>query len=144
VTLYDQLAPVSGFLRLNAQLTKTKRKLNETSCYLPWFRRYDCVHRFRPNAKLTTLLSASEAWKDVRRAIDKGNAQWSEGWAKGDPAMVAAIFADDGVQLAGNGKIFKGPQQISEHQKAAMQGVDPGVKVTVTTVTVWVHDDTAY
>jgi uncharacterized protein (TIGR02246 family) len=90
------------------------------------------------------LPSASEAWTDVRRAIDKGNAQWSEGWAKGAPAMVAAIFADDGVQLAGNGKIFKGPQQISEHQKAAMQGVDPGVKVTVTTVTVWLHDDTAY
>jgi uncharacterized protein (TIGR02246 family) len=92
----------------------------------------------------TALLSASDAWTDVKRAIDNGNAQWSEGWAKGDPAMVAAIFADDGVQLAGNGKIFKGPQQISEHQKAAMQGVDPGVKVTVTTVTIWLHDDTAY
>src|ERR1700746_1174787 len=99
---------------------------------------------FAQTQNQTTLLSASEAWKDVRRAIDKGNAQWSEGWAKGDPAMVAAIFADDGVQLAGNGKIFKGPQQISEHQKAAMQSVDPGVKVTVTTVTVWVHDDTAH
>ena len=86
----------------------------------------------------------SNALADVRRAIDKGNAQWSEGWAKGEAAMVAAIFADDGVQLTGNGKVFKGPQQISEHQKAAMQGVDPGVKVTVTTVTVWLHDDTAY
>src|SRR4029077_911008 len=55
---------------------------------------------FAQTQNQTTLLSASEAWKDVRRAIDKGNAQWSEGWAKGDPAMVAAIFADDGVQLA--------------------------------------------
>jgi uncharacterized protein (TIGR02246 family) len=86
----------------------------------------------------------SNALADVRRAIDKGNAQWSEGWAKGEPAMVAAIFADDGVQLAGNGKIFKGPQQISEHQKAAMQSVDPDVKVTVTTGTVWLDGDTAY
>jgi uncharacterized protein (TIGR02246 family) len=88
--------------------------------------------------------NASEALADVKRAIDKGNAQWSEGWAKGEPAMVAAIFADDGVQLTGNGKIFKGPQQISEHQKAAMQSVDPGVKVTVTTGTVWLDGDTAY
>jgi uncharacterized protein (TIGR02246 family) len=88
--------------------------------------------------------SASEALADVRRAIDKGNAQWSEGWAKGDAAMVAAIFAEDGVQLAGNGKIFKGPQQILERQKAAMQGADPGVKVTVTTVNVWLDGDTAY
>ena len=58
--------------------------------------------------------------------------------------MVAAIFTEDGVQLAGNGKIFKGPKEISEHQKTVMQGADPGVKVTVTTVTVWLDGDTAY
>ncbi|MDX6385754.1 MAG: hypothetical protein QOK48_3327 [Blastocatellia bacterium] len=85
-----------------------------------------------------------DALAEVRRAIDKGNAQWSEGWAKGDAAMVAAIFAEDGVQLAGNGKIIKGRQQIMERQKTAMQGADPGVKVTVTTVSVWLDGDTAY
>src|SRR5256885_5807209 len=88
--------------------------------------------------------NASAALLDVRRAIDKGNAHWSEGWAKGEAALVAALFADDGVQLTGNGKIFKGPQQIAEHQKAAMHSVDPGVKVTVTTSTVWLDGDTAY
>jgi uncharacterized protein (TIGR02246 family) len=93
----------------------------------------------------TAAPSESEkALAEVRSAIDKGNAQWSEGWAKGDAAMVAAIFADDGVQLAGNGKIFKGQQQIRERQKVAMQGADPGVKVTVTTTTVWLDGDTAY
>ena len=88
--------------------------------------------------------NASETLEDVRRAIDQGNQQWAEGWAKGDAAMVAAIFADDGVQLAGSGKIFKGRQQILERQKAAMQGADPGVKVTITTVNVWLDRDTAY
>jgi uncharacterized protein (TIGR02246 family) len=92
----------------------------------------------------TSATSASDALADVRRAIDKGNAQWSEGWAKGDAAMVAAVFADDGVQLAGDGKIIKGRQQILERQKVAMQGADPGVKVTVTTVNVWLDGDTAY
>jgi uncharacterized protein (TIGR02246 family) len=92
----------------------------------------------------TAVQVSSDAVADVRRAIDKGNAQWIEGWAKGDAAMVAAIFAEDGVQLAGNGKIFKGPQQIMERQKAAMQSADPGVKVTVTTVNVWLDGDTAY
>jgi uncharacterized protein (TIGR02246 family) len=81
---------------------------------------------------------------EARQAIDAGNRQWSEGWAKGDPAMVAAIFADDGVQLAGNGKIIKGREQIKERQKTAMQGADPGVKVTVTTLNVWLDGDTAY
>jgi uncharacterized protein (TIGR02246 family) len=84
------------------------------------------------------------ALAEVRRAIDKGNAQWSEGWAKGDATMVAAIFAEDGVQLAGSGKIIKGRQQIAERQKAAMQGADPGVKVTVMTTHVWLDGDTAY
>ena len=99
---------------------------------------------FAQTKNQTAVPSASSTLEDVRRAIDKGNAQWSEGWAKGDAAMVAAIFAEDGVQLAGSGKIIKGPQQIMERQKVAMQGADPGVKVTVTTVNVWLDGDTAY
>ena len=35
----------------------------------------------------TAVPRASDALVDVRRAIDKGNAQWSEGWAKGDASM---------------------------------------------------------
>jgi uncharacterized protein (TIGR02246 family) len=97
----------------------------------------------QPKAQ-TAAPAGSESLADVRRAIDRGNAQWSEGWAKGDAAMVAAIFADDGVQLSGSGKIFKGPKEIRERQKAAMDGNDPGVKVTITTVNVWLDGDTAY
>ena len=86
----------------------------------------------------------SDALAAVRRAIDKGNAQWSEGWLKGDPAMVAALFAPDGVQLTSSGKVIKGPEQIRERQKVAMASADPGVKVTVTTTNVWLDGDTAY
>ena len=87
---------------------------------------------------------ADPALAAVRKAIDEGNAQWSEGWVKGDAAMVAAIFAEDGVQLAGNGKVIKGRKQIAERQKVGMSGADPGVKVTVTTTQVWLDGDTAY
>lgn len=99
---------------------------------------------FARTTNRAVVTTASDTLADVRRAIDKGNAQWSEGWAKGDAAMVAALFAEDGVQLAGSGKLIKGRQQILERQKAAMQGADPGVKVTVTTVNVWLDGDTAY
>ncbi|HEV2915909.1 MAG TPA: SgcJ/EcaC family oxidoreductase [Pyrinomonadaceae bacterium] len=81
---------------------------------------------------------------EARRAIDKGNAQWAEAWEKGDASMVAALFMEDGSILARNGKIIKGRQQILERQKAAMQSVDPGVKVTVTTLDLWVDGETAY
>lgn len=88
--------------------------------------------------------AGGEALAEAKSAIEKGNAQWSEGWFKRDAAMVSAIFAEDGVQLALSGKVFKGRQQITERLKAAMEGADPGVKVTVTTVDVWVDGDTAY
>ena len=88
--------------------------------------------------------SASDNAAEARRAIDAGNRQWSEGWEKGDAAMVAAIFTEDGVQLAGNGRVIKGRAQILERQKTAMQGADPGVKVTVTTLDIWLDGDTAY
>ncbi|MEP6849414.1 MAG: SgcJ/EcaC family oxidoreductase, partial [Acidobacteriota bacterium] len=81
---------------------------------------------------------------EARAAITKGNAQWSEGWAKGDAALVAAIFTEDGVQLSGNGTLIKGRQQIMERQRVAMQGADPGVKVTAMTTKVWVDGDTVY
>lgn len=80
----------------------------------------------------------------VRRAIDAGNAQWSEGWRQGDAAKVAAIFAPDGVQLARSGKVIQGRAAIRDRQAADMKGADPGVKVTVTTTQVWLVGDTAY
>ena len=99
---------------------------------------------FAPTPARAAEPGDSEALAAVRKAIDKGNAQWSEGWAKGDAAMVAAIFAEDGVQLTSSGKVIKGREQIQERQKAAMAGADPGVKVTVTTTNVWLDGDTAY
>ena len=91
-----------------------------------------------------TSAASSESLAEVKRAIDKGNAQWIEGFEKSDPALVTSIFAEDGVILAGNGKVFKGHQQIIERQKALMQLVGQEVKVTVTTVKVWLDGDTAY
>jgi len=88
--------------------------------------------------------ASADAVTEVRRIIEKGNAQWVEAWAKGDPSMTASLFAEDGVQLAGKGKLVKGRQAIFERQKAAMAGADPGVKVTVTTVDVWLDGDVAY
>jgi len=93
---------------------------------------------------IATGAASKEALAEARRAIEKGNAQWVEAWAKGDPSMIASLFADDGVLLARNGKLIKGRQSILERQKTAMAGVDPGVKVTVTTVDVWLDGDTAY
>jgi uncharacterized protein (TIGR02246 family) len=80
----------------------------------------------------------------VRQAIDKGNGQWIEAWDKADPAMIAGLFAEDGILLARNGNFFKGPKQILERQKALMEEAGKGVKATVTTVDLWLDGGTAY
>ena len=81
---------------------------------------------------------------EARRAIDKGNAQWIEAWEKGDPSMVAALFTEDGSILSSNGKVIKGRKQILEKQKAGMDYVGRGVRVTVTTTDMWLDGETAY
>src|ERR1700730_1014959 len=86
----------------------------------------------------------SAALAEVRRAIDKGNAQWIQAWDKADASLLAQLFAEDGVLLGRNGKVFKGPQQILERQKPVMEGAGKGVKATVTTVDVWLNGETAY
>jgi uncharacterized protein (TIGR02246 family) len=86
----------------------------------------------------------SAALVEARQAIDKGNAQWIEAWDKADASLLARLFAEDGVLLGRNGKIFKGPQQIFERQKAVMEGAGKGVKSTVTTVDVWLDGEIAY
>ena len=92
----------------------------------------------------TPMKTFADELAEAKSAIEKGNAQWSEGWFKRDAKMVSLIFAEDGVQLTLSGKVVKGRQQIMERLKTAMDGADPGVKVTVTTVNVWVDGDIAY
>lgn len=95
-------------------------------------------------SKPAAATAATAALAEVKRAIDKGNAQWVEGWAKKDPSMIAALFTEDGSLLARGGRIIKGRAQIMERQRAAMQSVSGDVKVTVTTVDLWLEGETAY
>ena len=86
----------------------------------------------------------SAALAEARQAIDKGNAQWIDAWDKADASLIAALFAEDGVLLGRNGKLFKGPKEIFERQKKVMEAAGKGVKATVTTVDLWLDGETAY
>lgn len=100
-------------------------------------------------ATCSVVLAQSEDKNDTalieaRKAIDKGNAQWIEAWDKADASLIANLFAEDGVMLGRNGKVFKGPRQIFDRQKGAMESSGKGVKATVTTVDLWLDGTTAY
>jgi uncharacterized protein (TIGR02246 family) len=88
--------------------------------------------------------AAAAALTEARKAIDKGNAQWVDAWDKADASLIAGLFAPEGILLGRNGRSFKGPDQIFQRQKTIMEGAGKGVKATVTTVDLWLDDDTAY
>jgi uncharacterized protein (TIGR02246 family) len=92
----------------------------------------------QPESKNETALA------EVRKAINKGNAQWIEAWDKADASLIASLFVSDGVLLSPNGKFLKGPEQIFQRQKTVMEKAGKGVKATVTTVDLWLDGDTAY
>jgi len=110
------------------------------------------VNRSAPLSLLTliamncSIIGADEqsALRDARQAIDKGNAQWVEAWDKANASLIAALFAEDGVLLARDGKFLKGPKQVLERMKTILEGVGKGAKATVTTVDLWLDGDTAY
>ena len=95
-------------------------------------------------AAFVNVAFAAPDVSEVRKAIDKGNAQWIEAWDKADASLIAKLFAEDGVLLGRNGKFFKGPAQIFERQNKVMQEAGKGVKATVTTVDLWLDGEIAY
>lgn len=91
--------------------------------------------------------ATSDALAEAKSAIDRGNLQWADAWAKGTPEKVVELFAEDGKFLSSSGKITKGHQQLLELYKAAMKGIGTEIKdmkVTVTSTNVWLDGDAAY
>jgi len=103
-----------------------------------------CTAVFAQKRSMIQPKDSAARYNEAKAAIDKGNAEWVEGWRNGDAAKVARIFAPNGVQLSGSGKIIRGPKEIMARQKAGMAGADPGVKVTVITTKIWLDGTTAY
>jgi uncharacterized protein (TIGR02246 family) len=95
------------------------------------------------HAKGPRLPRAADDSATVRRAIDAGNAQFIRGWTAGDARVFADCFADDGAQLAANGRINYGRDAIHDRmekvfEKLRMQDGD------ITTTNVFIIGDTAY
>lgn len=80
----------------------------------------------------------------VRRAIDAGNAVWTEAWAKGDAMMLPDTFTADGTELVVGGKVYKGRKQILALMRETMKKRGGRAKLTVTTTDVWLDGNTAY
>ena len=78
--------------------------------------------------------------EEVRKAIEKLNLEFGEGFRRGDAAAVAALYTDDAVLLPPNSDIIWGRQGIEKFWGEAIQ---KGLKdVVMTTVELSVSGDT--
>jgi uncharacterized protein (TIGR02246 family) len=78
----------------------------------------------------------------VRKAIEEGNAKWTEAYNRGDAAAVAALYTDEATVMPPNSEMVKGRQGIQGLWNSFMT---MGVKdVTLTTMDVGGGGNTAY
>jgi len=89
------------------------------------------------NCKEVSWVMVSE---EVRKAIEKVNLKFTEGFHKGDAAATAAAYTEDAVICPPNREMIRGRQGIEEFWGAAMR---MGVKgVVLTTVELSGNGDT--
>jgi len=80
--------------------------------------------------------------EEVRKAVEKLNLEFGEGFRRGDAAAVAALYTDDAVLLPPNSEIIRGRQGIEKFWRKAIQN---GLKdVIMTTVELSVSGDTIH
>lgn len=79
----------------------------------------------------------------VQKAIDAGNDQYIAAWERGDADAYAALFAQDGDVVRGNGAIVHGRAAVHDYQKKVFSQLSM-TKGTITTTDLVVDGDTAY
>jgi uncharacterized protein (TIGR02246 family) len=79
----------------------------------------------------------------VRAAIDSGNGEYIRGFAAGDAARVAAVYASDGGRLSSGGHVARGTVAIRADVDGLIRQTGP-ITVTLKTLDVWLTDDRAY
>lgn len=89
-------------------------------------------------------LPDSAIFAEAKTSIDKGNQEWIAGFETGDPDRVAAIFAEDGMMFGSKGRTFKGKAALTERIRLIMEHYGSDLKVTVSTLQIWVAGDVAY
>lgn len=54
-----------------------------------------------------------------------------KGWGEGDGGAIAAVYADDGVLVAGHGVVLRGPADIASYHNEQFGAALKGSKLTV-------------
>lgn len=57
--------------------------------------------------------------------------QIARGWSEGDGSVIAAVYADDGVLVAGHGVVVRGPADIARYHNEQFLSELKGSKLTV-------------
>ncbi|HEX4574922.1 MAG TPA: SgcJ/EcaC family oxidoreductase [Gemmatimonadales bacterium] len=80
---------------------------------------------------------------DVRKAIDRGNAEYIAALGRADAGALAKVYAPDGARMGEHGAFAQGRAAIAAMVRDLLHGTGP-ITVTVETVDLWVVHDLAY
>jgi uncharacterized protein (TIGR02246 family) len=85
----------------------------------------------------------SGARADVRKAIDRGNADYIAALGRADADALALVYAPDGVRMGEHGAVTQGRAAVAEVVRGMLRGTGP-ITVDIETVDLWLVHDTAY
>ena len=81
---------------------------------------------------------------DVRKWIEKGNAEWVDGFRRADAAPIASSFAEDAVNVAADGTYDRGREAILSRMTAYLKTTGPASEARVDIGDLVVDGDLAY
>jgi uncharacterized protein (TIGR02246 family) len=91
---------------------------------------------------LVAFATMVSAQGDVRASIEASNKRFEKAVSRGDAAGIASLYTETAKIFPANGKVVSGQKAIREYWKGA---IDSGFKrITLTTVELEAHGDTAY
>jgi len=88
--------------------------------------------------------SDSSSKAEVRKWIEKGNAQWVDGYKRGDAALVAEAFAPDAVNVGKDGTVDVGREAIQERTRKYMETSGPATRARADIADLVISGNLAY
>jgi len=79
----------------------------------------------------------------ARQAVAQGEGRWVVGWQAHDAALIAALFAADGLELGRGGSVTRGRRAIAARFARLFGAIGP-VQANRQTVDLWLMGGTAY
>jgi uncharacterized protein (TIGR02246 family) len=81
---------------------------------------------------------------EIRKAIDAGNAQYIDAFARSDAGALSGLYDESGSRFSPKGVVVRGRPAIAQSVAEFMKSVTGPIKVSIETQDLWAVDDLVY